>query len=74
MLICGTSGSGKTSFLKYYFYQTKSKLIVFSRDETEFHYDRYAPLLQLERFDFESLANKTIILDLQVHIKTLQQK
>ena len=32
----GTSGSGKTSFLKYYLDQTKNDFIVFGRDETEF--------------------------------------
>ena len=36
MLIYGTSGSGKTSFLKYYLDQTKSDFIVFGRDEAEF--------------------------------------
>ena len=58
MLIYGTSGSGKTSFLKYYLYQTKSNFIVFGRDVTGFHNDRYVPLLQLEKFDIESLAKK----------------
>ena len=36
-LIYGTSGSGKTSFLKYYLDQTKTNFIVFGRDETEFN-------------------------------------
>ena len=55
MLIYGTSGSCKTSFLKYYLDQTKCKaseavsnFIVFGRDENEFK-DNYIPLLQLEK-------------------------
>ena len=39
-LVYGTSGSGKTSFLKYYLDQTKSNFIVFGRDEREFHASR----------------------------------
>ena len=35
-LVYGTSGSGKTSFLKYYLDQTRSDFIVFGRDEAEF--------------------------------------
>ena len=60
-LIYGTSGSGKTSFLKYYLDQTKTNFIVFGRDENEFK-DNYIPLLQLENFEIEKLANRTIIL------------
>ena len=74
MLIYGTSGSGKTSFLKYYLNQTKSNFIVFGNDVTEFHYDRYIPLLQLEKLDIEPLAQKTIILDNACALKTLKQK
>ena len=62
MLIYGTSGSGKTSFLKYYLDQTKTNFIVFGRDKNEFN-DDYVPLLQLENIEIESLANRTIILD-----------
>ena len=58
----GTSGSGKTSFLKYYLDQTKSDFIVFGRDEAEFP-GRFVQLLQLENITIESLAGKTIILD-----------
>ena len=60
MLIYGTSGSGKTSFLKY-LDQTKTNFIVFG-DETGFN-DNYVPLLQLENINIESLANKTITSD-----------
>ena len=35
-LIFGSSGSGKTSFLKYYLDQTKSDYLVFGRDPSEF--------------------------------------
>ena len=73
MLIYGTSGSGKTSFLKYYLDQTKTNFIVFGRDETEFN-DNYIPLLQLEKIEIESLANRTIILDDAVLISNLKQK
>ena len=62
MLIYGTKGAGKTSFLKYFLDQTKSNFIVFGRDETEFS-DNYVPLLQLENINIESLADKTITLD-----------
>ena len=68
MLIYGTSGSGKNSFLKHYLDQNKSNFIVFGRDENEFK-DNYIPLLQLENIDMQStsgidkLANRTIILD-----------
>ena len=74
MLIYGTSGSGKTSFLKYYLNQTKSIFIVIGRDETELNYDRGVPLLQLEKFDIESLANITIILDDAAAYKNLKKK
>ena len=63
MLIYGTSGSGKTSFLKYYLDQTRSNFIVFGRDETEIHHENYIPLLQLENIEIDKLANRTIILD-----------
>ena len=80
MLIYGTSGSGKTSFLKYYLDQNKSNFIVFGRNETEFHSDKYVPLLQLENiviqstFGIESLANKTVILDDAGAYKSLKTK
>ena len=48
-LVYSTSGSGKTSFLKYYLDQTKSDLLVFGRDETEFRQENYIPLFQLEK-------------------------
>ena len=73
MLIYGTSGSGKTSFLKYYLDQTKNDFIVFGRDENEFK-DNYIPLLQLEKIGNESLANKTIILDDAGAFKQLRTK
>ena len=70
MLIYGTSRSGKTSSLKYCLDQTKSKFIVFGRDETEFHHENYIPLLQLENIEIEKLADKTIILDDAVAYKS----
>ena len=73
MLIYGTSGSGKTSFLKYYLDQTKTNFIVFGRDETEFS-DNYIPLLQLENIEIEKLANKTVILDDAGAYKSLKTK
>ena len=61
-LVYGTSGSGKTSFLKYYLDQTKTDFIVIGRDESEFP-GRFVQLLQLENINIESFAGKTIILD-----------
>ena len=72
-LVYGTSGSGKTSFLKYYLDQTKSDFIVFGRDETEFP-GRFIQLLQLENITIESLAGKTIILDDAGAYKQLKTK
>ena len=72
-LVYGTSGSGKTSFLKYYIDQTKSDFIVFGRDEAEFP-GRFVQLLQLENINIESLANKTIILDDAGAYKNLRTK
>ena len=63
MFIYGTSGSGKTSFLKSYLEQTKSKFIVFGRDENEFHHENFIPVFQLENMNIDQLANRTIILD-----------
>ena len=74
MLIYGTSGSGKTSFLKYYLDQTKTNFIVFGRDEREFHASNFVPLLKLENIGIESLANKTIILDDAGAYKQLKTK
>ena len=73
MLIYGTSGSGKTSFLKYYLDQTKSNFIVFCRNENEFN-DNYIPLLQFENIEIEKLANRTIILDNADAYKNLRTK
>ena len=56
-LVYGTSGSGKTSFLKYYLDQTKSDFIVFGRDEADFP-GRFVQLLQLENITIESPAGK----------------
>ena len=69
----GTSGSGKTSFLKYYLDQTKNEFIEFGRDEAEFP-GRFIQLLQLESITIESLAGKTIILDDAGAYKQLKQK
>ena len=74
MLIYGTSGAGKTSYLKYYLDQTKSNFIVFGKDETEFHSDKYVPLLQIERIEIEPLANKTVKLDDAGAYKSLETK
>ena len=72
-LVYGTSGSGKTSFLKYYLDQTKSDFIVFGRDEAEFP-GRFIQLLQLEYIAIESIANKTVILDDAGAFKNLKTK
>ena len=63
ILVYGTIGSGKTSFLKQNSNQTNFTYIVFGRDSTEFHEQNFVDLLLLEKFDIETLANKTITLD-----------
>ena len=73
-IILGSSGSGKTSFLKFYLDQTKSNLIAFGRDNTEFHEQNFIPLLQLEKIGIESFANKTVILDDAGAYKSLKTK
>ena len=73
MLIYGTSGSGKTSFLKYYLDQTKTNFLVFGRDENECN-DNYVPLLQLGKIKIEKIANRTIILDDAGAYKNLRTK
>ena len=73
MVIYGASGTGKTSFLKYYLDQTNSNFILFGRDETEFP-DNLVPELQTEKIEIESLSNKTIILDDAGAYKKLQTK
>ena len=62
-LTFGSSGSGTTSFLKYFFFQTKSNFIVFGQNSTEFHEQNYNLLLQLEKIGIELLAIKNVILD-----------
>ena len=71
-LIYGTSGSGKTSFLKHYSNQTKSNFIVFGRDENEFN-DNYIPLLQLEK-KLNHLLLKLLYWMMQVHSNNSEQK
>ena len=72
-VIFGSSGSGKTSFLKHYLNQTKSDYIVFGRDVNELK-NNYVEVMQLKKFEIESLANKTIILDEAGAYKNLKTK
>ena len=78
MLIYGSSASGKTSFLKHYLTQIvelrKRSYVVFGRDEKEFPASNFVPFLQLEKISFESLANKTVILDDAGAYKSLKTK
>ena len=66
-IIYGSSGSGKTSFLKHYLAQRprdKSRTyVVFGRDEREFPSQNFVPLLQVEKVGIESLTNKIVVLD-----------
>ena len=70
-IIYGSSGSGKTSFLKHLLAQrphdktrdSSRNYIVFGRDEREFPSQNFVPLLQLEKVGIESLANKIVVLD-----------
>ena len=74
-IIYGSSGSGKTSFLKHYLAHTKkSNYIVFGRDEREFPSQNFVPLLQLEKVGIESLANKIVVLDDAGAYKSLKTK
>ena len=66
-IIYGSSGSGKTSFLKQYLAQrphdSSRSYLVFERDEREFPSQNFVPLLQLEKVGIESLTNKIVVLD-----------
>ena len=73
-IIYGSSGSGKTSFLKYYLSQSTKPFLVFGRDEREFPSQHFVPLLQLENISIEQLAYKTVILDDAGAYKSLKTK
>ena len=72
-IIYGSSGSGKTS-LKHYLAHTPRTYVVFGRDEREFPYQNFVPLLQLENVSIEQLANKIVILDDAGAYKSLKTK
>ena len=75
-IIYGSSGSGKTSFLKHYLAQVAEQrtYVVFGRDEREFPSQNFVPLLQLEKVGIESLANKIVVLDDAGAYKSLKTK
>ena len=81
-IIYGSSGSGKTSFLKHYLAQrphdkscdSSRRYLVFGRDEREFPSQNFVPLLQLEKISIESLANKIVVLDDAGAYKSLRLK
>ena len=85
-IIYGSSGSGKTSFLKHYLAIANAQnaelrdssrqrdYVVFGRDEREFPSQNFVPLLQLEKVSIESLANKIVVLDDAGAYKTLKTK
>ena len=77
-IIYGSSGSGKTSFLKHYLAIANARnqrtYVVFGRDEREFPSQNFVPLLQLEKVSIESLANKIVVLDDAGAYKTLKTK
>ena len=61
ILMFGSSGPGRTSFLKHYLDQSKSGYIVFCRDAKEFQDNRYVELMQLEKkIEKQSRVNQTI--------------
>ena len=72
-IIYGSSGSGKTS-LKHYLAHTPRTYVIFGRDEREFPYQNFVPLLQLENVSIEQLANKIVILDDAGAYKSLKTK
>ena len=69
-IIYGSSGFGKTCFLKHYLAQrphdkscdSSRSYLVFGRDEREFPSQTFVPLLQLEKVSIEQLANKIVVL------------
>ena len=73
-IIYGSSGSGKTSFLKQYLAQVQRTCVVFGRDEREFPSQKFVPLLQLEKVSIESLTNKIVVLDDAGAYKSLKTK
>ena len=77
-IIYGSSGSGKTSFLKYCLAtasaQNQRTYVVFGRDEREFPSQNFVPLLQLEKVSIEQLANKIVVLDDAGAYKNLKTK
>ena len=75
-IIYGSSGSGKTSFLKHYLAQVTEQrtYVVFGRDEREFPSQNFVPLLQLEKVSIESLTNKIVVLDDAGAYKNLRLK
>ena len=77
-IIYGSSGSGKTSFLKHYLAQVaelrERNYVVFGRDEREFPSQNFVPLLQLEKVSIESLTNKIVVLDDAGAYKSLKTK
>ena len=62
-IIYGSSGSGKTSFLKHYLTLIQRSYVVFGRDEREFPSQNFVPLQQLANVSIGQLANKIVILD-----------
>ena len=81
-IIYGSSGSGKTSFLKHYLATAHARnqrtYVVFGRDECEFPSQNFVPLLQLEKVSIaelcKQLANKIVVLDDAGAYKTLKTK
>ena len=77
-IIYGSSGSGKTSFLKHSLAQVATQrqrnYVVFGRDEREFPSQNFVPLLQLEKVSIESLTNKIVVLDDAGAYKSLKTK
>ena len=73
-IIYGSSGSGKTSFLKHYLAQVPRFYVVFGRDEREFPSQNFVPLLQLEKVSIEQLGNKIVVLDDAGAYKNLKTK
>ena len=77
-IIYGSSGSGKTSFLKHYLAQVaelrQRNYVVFGRDEREFPSQNFVPLPQLEKVSIESLTNKIVVLDDAGAYKSLKTK
>ena len=63
LLVYGSTGSGKTNFLKYYLSKHNLDYIIFGRHSEEWPNERFIEYDKLNQINFDKIHNKTIILD-----------